>query len=116
MGFSLLSSCRYTISPLIPEVRSGHFSTRLNSEGLQLKDSQLSLSVGVDSQEGYLTVIWFEGEKETFRDSQYMDHRESKVTFTHPYITGRDYRVVLIFDKTVLRQFEYRPEPVLKPE
>lgn len=116
MGFFLFSSCRYTISPLIPEVRSGHFSTRLNSEGLQLKDSQLSLSVGVDSQEGFLTVIWFEGEKETFRDSQYMDHRESKVTFTHPYVTGRDYRAVLVFDKTVLRQFEYRSEPILKPE
>jgi hypothetical protein len=109
-----LSSCRFTTFPLIPEVRKGTFPARFISKGITLEGEKLQLEVNlVSSLAGYASIIWYENDKEMARDSHYVDAKEPQATFDLPYQKDKYYRAMLLFDKTVLRQFEYGTAPNL---
>ncbi len=109
-----LSSCRFTTFPLIPEVRKGTFPARFNSKGITLEGEKLQLEVTLASPlPGYASVIWYENDKEMARDSHYVDTVDPQATFDIPYQKDKYYRAMLLFDKTVLRQFEYGTPPNL---
>jgi hypothetical protein len=110
-----LSSCRFTTFPLIPEVRQGTFPARFSSSGIKLEGEKLELVVSLASdQAGYASIIWFENDKEMARDSHYVDAKEPQATFDIPYQKDKYYRAMLLFNKTVLRQFEYGTPPNLQ--
>lgn len=109
-----LSSCRFTTFPLIPEVRKGTFPARFMSKGITLEGEKLQLEVTLASPlPGYASVIWYENDKEMARDSHYVDVVDPHATFDIPYQKDKYYRAMLLFDKTVLRQFEYGTPPNL---
>ncbi len=118
----LLGGCVYTSFPLIPAVQSGTFPSRFESKGLMLEPGNLSLKVKLRSSTaspsaGFLSVVWYEDDKEVGRDSVYLDASAPEATFRYPYKVEKPYRASLIFRGDVVRQFDYEPpEKVPEPK
>ncbi|GGJ19321.1 hypothetical protein [Deinococcus roseus] len=112
----LLSGCTFISFPLIPDPVSVELPVLPRTEGLVLQDKTLLLKVSIPSGEGYLGVIWYQQDKELGRESVYIDEKIPEVTFKQEADPAKPYRVVLLYQKRIIRQYEYVPPQPAKTE
>jgi hypothetical protein len=112
-----LASCRYTSFPVIPREIEGEFPTRLTSGSLARQGQELVLTVRLDGRSpgGFLTVAWYREDAALASDAVYLDAREPAGTFRTPAPEAGNYRAVVSFEGTVLRQFELEEVPIVPP-
>ncbi|GEM45013.1 hypothetical protein DC3_06480 [Deinococcus cellulosilyticus NBRC 106333 = KACC 11606] len=112
----LLTSCTFISFPVIPDPVSVELPVVPKSEGLILQDKTLSLKVSIPSGEGFVGVIWYQQDRELGRESIYIDEKLPEVTFKQTVDPARPHRVVLLYQKKIIRQYEYTPPKVEEPE
>ncbi|WP_045233511.1 hypothetical protein, partial [Deinococcus pimensis] len=104
---ALLSGCRYTSFPVIPQEVRGELPTRLSGGSLVRQGQELVLSVRLDPRGGggFVTVAWFRDDTELGRDAVYLDAKEPAATLRTTAPEQGNYRAVVSFEGNVLRQF-----------
>jgi len=103
-----LGACRYTFIPLVPAEVQGTFPARVRDARLARLGPDLTLEVTLDprTRAGYLTVVWYREDTELGRDSAYLDADEPTAVFRLAAAQKGNYRAVLSYEGSVLRQFE----------
>lgn len=102
----LLGGCRYNFFPVIPAPAPLESPVRLRAE-LTRQGDTLRLQATLQGQQaGYLSVVWRRGDLELGRDSVYLDAAQRQAHFELPAPRGGDYRAMLLFDGTLLRQLD----------
>ena len=104
----LLGSCRYTSFPLVPPVLQGEVPARLSTGSLQRVGEALELRLALDprSGSGFIDVAWFDGDTLLARDRAYVDASEPTAVFRLAAPRSGEFRALVSFEGTLLRQFE----------
>lgn len=105
-----LSACRYNFFPPIPAQVPVVLPPRVTEASLRRDGEQLTLTVSVAGtfEPGYLSVVWFAGDRELARDSIYLDRAQPGGQLVLAAPKGQNYRALLSFGGSVLRQLELR--------
>ncbi len=82
---------------------------RLTNTTLIREGTRLVATARLDGQlQGdYLSVVWLRGDHEVGRDSVYLDQKQRQARFVLPNADPGDYRVMLLFSGTLLRQLDW---------
>lgn len=106
----LLQGCRYNFVPVIPREAALELPIRLTSAALVRSGTRLEVSAKLEGQikSGYLGVVWFEGDHELGRDSVYLDEAQRQAHFVLEAPQKGNYRAMLLFEGTLLRQLDMR--------
>ncbi|WP_425147846.1 hypothetical protein [Deinococcus sp.] len=106
----LLGGCRYTFIPVIPERVAISLPPSLASASLLRRGDELLVSAALGGQitPGYLSVVWYDGDKELGRDSVYLDTELRRAEFRLQAPAKGSYRALLSFGGVLLRQVELR--------
>lgn len=104
----LLGSCRYTSFPLVPPVLQGEVPARLSAGSLQRVGDGLELRLALDARSGsgFFDVAWFDGDTLLARDRTYVDASDPNAVFRLSAPRGGEFRALVSFEGTLLRQFE----------
>ena len=106
----LLGGCRYTFIPVIPAPVAISLPTRLVTASLRREGGDLIASAALSGniRAGYLSVVWFDADRELGRDSVYLDAAQRSAEFRITAPDKGSYRALLSFDGVLLRQVELR--------
>ncbi len=113
---ALLSSCRYNFIPVIPAPVALSLPLRITQATLQRQGGELVVRARVDGPlpSDYLSVVWFAGDRELGRDSRYLDAAGRNAEFHFAAAEKADYRALLLYGGTLLRQLDLREVDSLK--
>ena len=111
-----LSACRYAYLPLVPDTVAVPLPARLVTASLRREGSDLIASAGLSgvgtqggqTGAGYLSVVWFDADRELGRDSVYLDAAQRSAEFRLSAPQKGSYRALLSFGGILLRQVELR--------
>ncbi|ULH16394.1 hypothetical protein MF271_07340 [Deinococcus sp. KNUC1210] len=106
----LLGGCRYTFIPIIPDPVAVSLPTRLVTASLRRDGRELIASAALSGkiEAGYLSVVWFDADRELGRDSVYLDATQRSAEFRITAPDKGSYRALLSFGGVLLRQVELR--------
>ncbi|GAA4003064.1 hypothetical protein GCM10022631_12380 [Deinococcus rubellus] len=112
----LLCGCRYNFIPVIPAPVQVALPLKVTQASLQRQGELLVVSARVDGPmpPDYLSVVWFAGDRELGRDSRYLDAQHRDAEFELKAATKADYRAMLLYGGTLLRQLDLRETDSLK--
>ncbi|AWN24584.1 hypothetical protein DKM44_08975 [Deinococcus irradiatisoli] len=113
---SLLCACRYNFIPVIPAPVPLSLPLRITQATLQRQGDELVIRARVDGPMpgDYLSAVWFAGDQELGRDSRYLDADHRSAEFHFPAPQKADYRALLLYGGTLLRQLDLREVDSLK--
>ncbi|TSA87310.1 hypothetical protein FNU79_05355 [Deinococcus detaillensis] len=116
LSAGLLGSCRYNFIPVIPAPLPVVLPLRITKATLERRGENLVVRARVDGpvQGDYLSVVWFAGDKELGRDSRYLDAAGRSAEFNLKAPAQADYKALLLYGGTLLRQLDLREVDSLK--
>ena len=112
----LVPGCRYNFIPVIPPQVAIALPLRVTQASLRREGATLVVRAQVDGplSGDYLSVVWFAADKELGRDSRYVDAAGRSAEFRLGAAEKADYRALLLYGGTLLRQLDLREVDDLK--
>ena len=106
----LLGSCRYNFIPVIPREVPLELPLRITQANLMRQGDDLVADAHIDGplSGAYLTVVWYVGDQELGRDSRYLDTTQRDAEFRLSRPERDDYKALLLYGGTLLRQLDLR--------